>query len=55
MEEEARELLRAALFAEPRSEGSLLQILRRRFAKVGPIDLELPVRDGVRAIPDFWT
>lgn len=48
MEEEARSILRAAL-SEPSTPGSdLVQRIRRRFAKLGDVDLAIPAREPVR-------
>jgi plasmid stability protein len=55
MEEEAREILRSAL-ASVRPEGeNLAAAVRRRFARVGGVDLELPPREPIRQPPDFAT
>jgi len=43
MEEEAREILRCALTASP-AKGNLAEIVRRRFAAFGGVELELPRR-----------
>jgi len=53
MEEEAREILRSALTASPRSNGNLAEAIRRRFAPLGGIELSLPKRDAVRKAPGF--
>ncbi|MDX2024261.1 MAG: plasmid stabilization protein [Deltaproteobacteria bacterium] len=53
MEEEARDVLRAALAREPKAASNLLQLVRRRFAKVGPVELSIPPRDPVREPPGF--
>ena len=53
MEEEAREILRAALATEPGSGKQLVESIRRRFARAGYVELELPPREPMRAPPDF--
>jgi plasmid stability protein len=51
MEEEAREILRSALVTQPNL--NLADIVRRRFAPLGGVELELPPRDPIRKPPDF--
>jgi plasmid stability protein len=51
MEEEARTLLRSALQAEGAGPGNLADSIRRRFKRVGGIDLELPPREPMREPP----
>lgn len=53
MEEEAREILRAALATEPGSGVKLVDSIRRRFAEAGYVRLKLPERDPMRPPPDF--
>ena len=53
MEEEAREILRSALQSLPVEQENLSEAIRRRFAKFGGIELELPQRDAGRATPKF--
>jgi plasmid stability protein len=53
MEEEAREILRSALCASPTKNQNLADAIRRRFAKYGGVELEIPRRDAVRELPDF--
>lgn len=53
MEEEAREILRSALVALPNLKDNLADIVRRRFAPLGGVELELPPRDPIRKPPDF--
>lgn len=48
MEDEARDILRAALSAEPASAASLVASIRARVEPLGGIDLELPVREPIR-------
>ena len=52
MEEEAREILRSALISTAGG-GNLAEIIRRRFAPLGGVDLELPRRDPIRNPPRF--
>jgi plasmid stability protein len=52
MEEEAREILRSALVSQPNLNDNLADIVRRRFAPLGGVDLELPPRDPIRKPPD---
>ena len=53
MEEEAREILRSALVSRPSLKDNLADIVRRRFAPLGGVELELPPRDPIREPPDF--
>jgi plasmid stability protein len=53
MEEEAREILRSALVAQPNLKENLAHVVRRRFAPLGGVELELPPRDPIRKPPDF--
>jgi antitoxin FitA len=53
MEEEAREILRAALRASSPAQGNLAEAIRRRFAVFGGLELELPRRDAMRQGPEF--
>ena len=53
MEEEAREILRSSLAGTPPLRKNLAECIRRRFAAVGGIDLDLPKRDPMRQPPDF--
>ena len=48
MEEEAREILRAALRASSPAKGNLAEAVRERFAQFGGVELELPRRDAMR-------
>lgn len=48
MEEEAREILRAALATEPGSGRHLIASIRGRFARAGYVELELPAREPMR-------
>jgi len=52
MEEEARNILRAALSTERSNSGtSLLKAIRTRVAPLGGIDLDLPDREAIRTPP----
>jgi len=51
MEEEAREILRAALTTSARTKGNLAEAIRRRFAPFSGIEISLPRRGAVRKAP----
>ncbi len=53
MEEEARQILRTALTSAASDEQNLASAIRRRFAPLGGIDLQLPSREPNREPPDF--
>jgi plasmid stability protein len=53
MEEEAREVLRAALTQAPAPSGNLADAIRRRIAPLGGVELALPPRGPMREPPDF--
>ena len=54
MEEEAREILRAALSAEPnQNRRNLADRIRSRIEKVGGVELDLPGREPIREPVDF--
>lgn len=53
MEEEAREILRAALRASPALPENLGEAIRKRFAGFGGLELTLPRRDRIREAPKF--
>jgi antitoxin FitA len=53
MEQEARDILRAALSASPTAKGNLAASIQRRFAEWGGVDLELPRRDALRRPAKF--
>jgi len=53
MEDEARDILRAALAEETSSNENLADAMRRRFEPVGGADLALPPRGPMRDPPDF--
>ncbi len=48
MEEEARNILRAALVEVPRQPGNLAEAIRRRFAPLGGVELEIAPREKMR-------
>lgn len=48
MEEEARDILRAALAAQAMPESSLLDAIRARIKPLGGIELALPQREPIR-------
>lgn len=51
MEDEARNILRAALAEEESTPRNLAEAIRRRFRPLGGIDLHLPVREPMREPP----
>jgi antitoxin FitA len=53
MEEEARDLLRTVLAVEETQPANLVEAIRKRFAKVGPVNLVVPPREPVREPPDL--
>ena len=53
MEEEARDILRAAVAAEPKRAGDLGRAIKDRFAALGGVELSLPAREPIRAPIDF--
>lgn len=53
MEDEARDILRSALSREPQTGQSLVDAVRKRVQSMGGVDLELPVREPIRAAVDF--
>ena len=53
MEDEARNILRPALSAEPASGQSLVDAIRARIEPLGEVDLELPAREPMRAAVDL--
>jgi antitoxin FitA len=53
MEEEARQILRAALAEAPASGLGLGSRIRSRFASLGDVQLVVPVREAVRTPPNF--
>lgn len=53
MEEEARQILRAALLESPLPVNDLTARIRARFSSLGDVELIVPVREPVRAPPGF--
>jgi antitoxin FitA len=54
MEEEAREILRAALSAEPnQNRCNLADRIRSRIEKVGGVELDIPAREPIREPTNF--
>jgi plasmid stability protein len=51
MEEEARHILKAGLAEEPMRQSNLAELIRRRIAPAGGIELSLPLRERVRRPP----
>lgn len=51
MEDEARNILRAALAEEDSAPRNLAETIRRRFKPLGGVDLRLPVREPMREPP----
>ncbi len=52
MEEEARNLLTAALTKKSKRP-NLAEAIRRRFAPLGGVELDIPPREPMREPPDF--
>ena len=55
MEEEARDILRSALNAEPETGRSMLDAIRSTLGPDRGFDLELPPREPMREPPDLST
>jgi plasmid stability protein len=53
MEEEARQILRAALLESPVPAKDLASRIRARFVGLGDVELSVPQREPVRAPPSF--
>ncbi len=53
MEEEAREILRAALSSTEVPQKNLVDAIRERFAPFGGVELEIPKRESISEPPDF--
>lgn len=53
MEEEARQILRAALLEPPVPAKDLASRIRARFVGLGDVELSVPVREPVRPPPTF--
>lgn len=51
MEEEARNILRAALAEQLARPANLAEVIRRRFQPFGGVDLRLPARQSMREPP----
>ncbi len=51
MEDEARNILRAALAEEAATPRNLAEAVRRRFRPLGGVELRLPVREPMREPP----
>ena len=51
MEEEARNILRAAVAEENAGAANLAEAIRRRFRRFGGVDLDIPERDAMRKPP----
>lgn len=53
MEDEARDILRAALSTETSRGSSLVEAIRARVESLGGTELELPAREAIRNPPEF--
>lgn len=53
MEDEARDILHAALSIAPERTASLIDAIRARVAPLGGVELELPVREAIRTAPEL--
>ncbi len=53
MQQEVRDILRAALYGQPSTGEDLVRSIRSRFAPVGGVELELPPREPMREPPNF--
>jgi antitoxin FitA len=53
MEDEAREIMRLALAPGDRLPRNLATSIRRRFAELGGVELEIPSRDAMREPPEL--
>ena len=53
MEQEARFILRAALYEDSPAGTNLASAIRARFAPLGGVELELPPREPLRNSPRF--
>ena len=51
MEDEVRNILRAALSEEPAARHNLAEAIRRRFQPLGGVKLDLPAREPMRDPP----
>ena len=53
LEEEVRDILQAALEPEPPAPENLATAIRKRFAPLGGVELDLPPREPAREPPTF--
>lgn len=53
MEDEVRDILRSTLALGQQPKRNLAAAIRRRFAGLGGVELELPRREPIREPPDF--
>lgn len=53
MEDEARDILRAALSSEPARGVSLIDAIRARVAPLGDVELDVPKREPIRTPPEM--
>jgi plasmid stability protein len=53
MEDEARDILRTALFREPAQPSNLAAAIRKRFEPLGGVELPEMPREAMREPPDF--
>ena len=53
MEEEARDILRTALYHQPPARMDLASAIRARFAPLGGVELDIPPRSPIRKAPRF--
>ena len=53
MEEEARDILRTALYHQPPARMDLSSAIRARFAPLGGVELDIPPRSPTRKPPRF--
>ena len=53
MEDEARDILRAALSAQPSTARGLVDSIRARIEPLGGVDLQIPLREPMRDPADF--
>jgi len=51
MEDEARDILRIALAQDSDDAGSLVEAIRARIEPLGGVDLQIPTREAIRAVP----
>ncbi|MDE2765727.1 MAG: plasmid stabilization protein [Chloroflexota bacterium] len=53
MEEEARDILKAALDREPQPSRNMADAIRARFAPLGGVEIEAPRHSSMRPPPQF--